>query len=159
MHSTFDPVAEKNVYCLLVYHAYMQRKESHIMNRTKGRIELEGRVASFGLATLKMLREVPLGLEFKNIRSRLAQSATNAGLIYRMTNLADSHVEHARGLAAALKAMAENEYWLGLLEELNPRLPGVAQLHREAADILNTFSLLQRKAERQKEQKSEVHPQ
>lgn len=130
----------------------MQRKENRAVNKTKDRIELESRVSAFGLATLKMLREVPLGLEFKNIRRRLAQSATNAGLLYRMANLADTHVEHARGLAAALKMMAENEYWLGLLEELGPGLPGVSQLHREASDILGTFSLLQRRAERQKGQ-------
>ena len=122
------------------------------MNRTKESIELESRVAAFGLATLKMLREVPLGLEFKNIRRRLAQSATSAGLLYRMANLADSQVEHERGLAAARKAMAENEYWIGLLGELGPGLPGVARLHREAADILGALALLQRKAERREEQ-------
>jgi len=36
---------------------------------------------------------------------------------------------------------------------------GVAQPRREAVDILTTFSQLRRKAERQMEQESAVHPQ
>lgn len=122
------------------------------MNRTKDRIELENRIMAFGLATLKMLREVPAGVELRYIRKRLTQSATSTGVLYRLANLTKSRVEHAAGIAAARREMAESEYWLGLIKELKADLPYIAQLHRESMELLGLFAKLQLAAERRKGQ-------
>jgi len=118
------------------------------MNRTKSRIDLEERTMAFGLSTLKMLREVPVGVELKNIRRQLTHSATSVGALYREANRADSRVDYLNRLIAAQKEMVAAEYWLGLIKGLKSDLPRVSMVHGEAVELLAIFCQLRRIAEK-----------
>ena len=118
------------------------------MNRTKTRIDLEQRTKAFGLVTLKMLREVPTGVELKSIRRQLTHSSTAVGALYRAANLAESRLEYVGRIAAARKEVAESEYWLSLIESLQADIPGVTAVHQEALALCEIFDRLRRTAEK-----------
>ena len=122
------------------------------MNRTKPRMELEDRTMAFGLATLKMLRDTPAGVEMKNIRRQLTHSAASMGATYRTANLSESRTEYAAGIAATRRNAAESEYWLKIAKELHPDLPGIEGLHRESMELLAHFDRLRRSAEKRRNQ-------
>lgn len=116
------------------------------MNRTKSRINLEARTKAFGLITLKILREVPMGVEFRSIRRRLAHSATAIGALYCVANLAETHLDYVEKIVAARKEVAQSVYWLSLIKSLQPDLLGVEAVHQEAMGLMEMFDRLRHTA-------------
>ena len=118
------------------------------MNRTKSRVELEARTMAFGLNTLKVLRELPVGVEFKNIRRQLTHTVTSIGALYREANWAESRVDYLNRIIAAQKEVVATEYWLGLIKGLHSNIPGVDVAYDEAAELLEIFDQIRRAAEK-----------
>ena len=117
------------------------------MKMTKSKIDLEKRTLAFGLVTLKMLRGVPSGVEFKSIRRQLTHSATAIGVLYREANRTVSQSDYVCRLAAVQKAAVETEFWLSLIEGLEERIPGVGAIHEEAMELVEIFNRLRQTAE------------
>ena len=118
------------------------------MNRTKSRVELEARTMAFGLNTLKVLRELPAGVEFKGIRRQLTHAATSIGSFYREANRAESRMDYLNRIVAAQKEVVAAEYWLGLIKGLHSDIPGVDAAYDEAAELLELFDQIRRAAEK-----------
>ena len=88
------------------------------MTNAEFKIQLEKRTVGFSVMVLKLLRNIPLGIEARTIRDQLARSATAIGANYREANRAESRNDFAHKIAVVAKEASESEYWLLLLAAL-----------------------------------------
>ena len=115
----------------------MQENDRNIAERT----------TAFCLNTLKMLREVPPGVEFKHIRRQLTHSSADVGMHFRDVDRSELRCEYIARLTETLKALAESEYWISLIEGLKPEIPGIGALHAEARNLIQLFEMIRQRAD------------
>jgi four helix bundle protein len=112
-----------------------------------GMADMRQRTASFSLRVLKMLRELPNGVECKGIRRQLTHSATAVGAIYRELEVAEQRVEVVDRVNALRKELAACEFWISLVKGLVSGLPSVDALHLEALALMQAFSRMRKALE------------
>ena len=117
------------------------------MQDKKSSTSIANRTTAFCLNTLKMLREVPPGVEFKHIRRQLTHSSADVGMHFRDVDRAELRCEFIAGLAEIRKSLAESEYWIGLIEGLKPDVPGIGAVHAEARSLMELFERIRQRAE------------
>ena len=118
------------------------------MQDTETNRRIAERMSAFCLHTLKMLREVPAGVEFKHIRRRLTHSVTDAGMHFRDVDRAEPQREFiAKQLVEIQKSLSESEYWIGLIEGLKPDLQKIGAVHTEVRNLMNLFERIRKEAE------------
>ena len=122
------------------------------MKKNETAAELERRTAEFGLITLRMMREMPTGVEFKNIRRRLTHSATAVGAAYRESNLAETRIDHINRLSVVRRELALTEYLLDLIAGLKPDIPAVGMIREEAKMLAETFETIYQKAKKDRDE-------
>ena len=110
------------------------------MTNTEFKINLEKRTVAFAVSVIKMLRNVPVDIESRNIRDQLLRSATAIGANYREANQAESTADFRHKLSISAKEASETEYWLILLDELYPETGDLAHVLAEAAELTRIFA-------------------
>ena len=101
------------------------------MSIAECKIQLEKRTVAFSVVVLKLLRQIPVGMETRNIRDQLARSATAVGANYREANRAESRNDFVHKIAVTAKEASESEYWLLLLAELHPDVADIGVARTE----------------------------
>lgn len=114
------------------------------MTNSEFKVQLEKRTVAFSVAVIKTLRNIPSGLESKNIREQVMRSATAIGANYREANRAESASDFAHKIAIVAKESSETEYWLMLLNELYPNVDGLGALLAEAGELTRIFDKVRR---------------
>ncbi|MDO5317508.1 MAG: four helix bundle protein [bacterium] len=114
------------------------------MTNSEFKVQLERRTVAFSVAVIKSLRNIPAGLESKNIREQVMRSATAIGANYREANRAESASDFVHKIAIVAKESAETEYWLLLLNELYPGVEGIAGVLSEAGELTRIFDKVRR---------------
>ena len=114
------------------------------MTNAEFKIQLEKRTVAFSISVIKMLREIPAGLETKNIRDQLMRSATAVGANYREANRAESNADFVHKIGVVAKEASESEYWIILLHELYPDINAVNPVLVEAGELTRVFDKIRR---------------
>ncbi len=114
------------------------------MTNAEFKIHLEKRTVAFSISVIKMLREIPAGLETKNIRDQLMRSATAVGANYREANRAESNADFVHKIGVVAKEASESEYWVILLHELYPEISAVNPVLAEAGELTRVFDKIRR---------------
>jgi len=114
------------------------------MTNSEFKVQLEKRTVAFSVAVIKALRNVPSGLESKNIREQVMRSATAVGANYREANRAESASDFAHKIAIVAKEASETEYWLLLLNELYQDIDGLASVLAETGELTRIFDKIRR---------------
>ena len=114
------------------------------MTNSEFKVQLEKRTVAFSVAVIKALRNVPAGLESKNIREQVMRSATAIGANYREANRAESASDFAHKIAIVAKEASETEYWLLLLTELYPNADGLDAVLAESGELTRIFDKVRR---------------
>ena len=105
------------------------------MTNAEFKIMLENRTVAFSVSVIKMLRDIPVKSESRNIRDQLFRSATAIGANYREANRAESTADFGHKLSICAKEASETEYWLLLLNELYPNTEGLAEILTESTQL------------------------
>ena len=119
------------------------------MSIAEFKIQLEKRTVAFSVAVLKLLRQIPVGMETRNIRDQLARSATAVGANYREANRAESRNDFIHKIAVTAKEASESEYWLLLLSELHPEVTDIGAVRSEAGELVRIFDKIHHTASQQ----------
>ena len=109
------------------------------MTNSEFKCLMERRTVSFSVRVLKLLREIPIGIDSRNIKEQVARSATAVGANYREANRAESRADFAHKIALVAKEASESEYWLLLLQELHPQVKDIEDVRKEAGELLRIF--------------------
>lgn len=116
------------------------------MHNRESNKSIADRTTAFCLNTLKMLREVPPGVELKHIRRQLTHSSADVGMHFRDIDHSELRCEFIAGLTEIQKSLAESEYWISLIEGLKPDVPGIGAVHAEARNLMQLFGRMRQKA-------------
>lgn len=79
------------------------------MSVAEFKVQLEKRTVAFSVMVLKLLRQVPVGMETRNIRDQLARSATAVGANYREANRAESRNDFIHKIADKIRHSASQQ--------------------------------------------------
>ena len=93
----------------------------------------------FSANVLKLLPQIPRGPEYHNIRAQVSRCATAVGANYREANHAESSADFSHKLGVVSKEAAETVYWLRLILDLAPDVPGIDAVWREADELNRLF--------------------
>jgi len=110
---------------------------------------LEQRTVAFSAQVLKVLRQIPLGIESRNIKDQVARSATAVGANYREANRAESKSDFIHKISIVAKEASESEYWLLLLKELYPEVAETESACAEAGELVRIFDKIRYSARQQ----------
>ena len=121
------------------------------MSIAEFKIQLERRTVAFSVMVLKLLRQIPVGSETRNIRDQLARSATAVGANYREANRAESRNDFIHKIAVTAKEASESEYWLLLLAELHPEVTDIGVARSEAGELVRIFDKIRHSANQKQE--------
>ena len=116
------------------------------MSIAEFKIQLEKRTVAFSVMVLKLLRQITVGMETRNIRDQLARSATAVGANYREANRAESRNDFIHKIAVTAKEASESEYWLLLLADLNPEVVDIQTVRSEAGELVRIFDKIRHSA-------------
>jgi four helix bundle protein len=97
--------------------------------------ELETRLFRFAVDVLRKLGELKVSRENDVIRYQLSKSATSAGANYRESQAGSSKQDFICKVGISLKEIRESTYWLEIIKELHPDLPGIKDLLIESEEL------------------------
>lgn len=102
--------------------------------------DLLERTFNFGVATLKLIRNLPKDSEYTIIRYQLGKSATSVGANYEESQAGSSKADFKNKVRIALKEARESNYWLRVIKALgeieNSKLDNLLQESKEIKNIL-----------------------
>jgi four helix bundle protein len=106
---------------------------------------LKERTRRFALATLEMVKHLPVEEPGPLIRRQLAKSATSVSMNYRATCRARSHVEFTAKIGVVAEEADESLGWLETIRDAElltdpDRLKELNKLTREADELTAIFS-------------------
>jgi len=110
---------------------------------------LEQRTVAFSVQVIKVLRQIPIGIESRNIKDQVARSATAVGANYREANRAESKSDFIHKISVVAKEASESEYWLLLLKELYPEVAEIEPARAEAGELVRIFDKVRYSARQQ----------
>ena len=119
------------------------------MSIAEFKVQLEKRTVAFSVMVLKLMRQIPVGMEMRNISDQLARSATAVGANYREANRAESRNDFIHKIAVTAKEASESEYWLLLLSELHPEVTDIGAVRSEAGELVRIFDKVRHTASQQ----------
>lgn len=101
----------------------------------------------FGLAVVKMLRQLPRSIENDNIRGQLGKAAPSSAANYRAACRARSRAEFVAKLGHVCEEIDESEFWLDLMVRgrIGPE-EEVQRLHSESIELRAIFAASYRTA-------------
>lgn len=109
------------------------------MTNGEFKLQMEKRTVAFSIRVIKLLRQIPVSLEVRNIRDQVIRSATAVGANYREANRAESRGDFLHKIAIVAKEASESEYWLILLAELHPEIAETGKVREEAGELVRIF--------------------
>ena len=109
------------------------------MTNGEFKLQMEKRTVAFSIRVIKLLRQIPVSLEVRNIRDQVIRSATAVGANYREANRAESRRDFHHKIAIVAKEASESEYWLILLAELHPEIAETGKVREEAGELVRIF--------------------
>ena len=109
------------------------------MTNGQFKLQMEKRTVAFSIRVIKLLRQIPVSLEVRNIRDQVIRSATAVGANYREANRAESRGDFLHKIAIVAKEASESEYWLILLAELHPEIAETGKVREEAGELVRIF--------------------
>jgi four helix bundle protein len=102
--------------------------------------DLLERTFNFGVATLKLIRNLPKDSEYTIIRYQLGKSATSVGANYEESQAGSSKADFKNKVRIALKEARESNYWLRVIKALgeieDSKLDILLQESKEIKNIL-----------------------
>jgi four helix bundle protein len=108
--------------------------------------DLENRTKAFSVRLIQHLSSIRRSLANDVISRQLIRSGTSIGANYREANRAVSRADFANKIGIIQKEASETQYWLELLQESGADTSEcIADLHREATELLAIFTAIGRK--------------
>jgi len=105
--------------------------------------DLEKRLFTFAIRTIKYLRKLPYVEEFKVLRYQLTKSATSSGANYEEAQAGSSKADFNDKTRISLREMRESNYWLRVIKELiekeDAELSALLQESLELKSILGSI--------------------
>ncbi len=105
--------------------------------------DLETRLFSFAVRTIKYLRTLPAKIEFKVIRYQLIKSSTSSGANYEEAQAGSSKADFNNKVRISLREMRESNYWLriihGIIEKEDQELSSLIKESDELKNILGSI--------------------
>jgi len=80
--------------------------------------DLEQRLFTFAVRTIKYLRKLPRIEEFKVMKFQLTKSSTSSGANYEEAQAGSSKADFNNKTRISLREMRESNYWLRIIKEL-----------------------------------------
>jgi four helix bundle protein len=80
--------------------------------------DLEQRLFTFAIRTIKYLRKFSTIEEFRVIRYQLTKSSTSSGANYEEAQAGSSKADFNNKIRISLREMRESNYWLRIIKEL-----------------------------------------
>ena len=81
--------------------------------------DLNDRLFTFAVRTLKFTRTLTDSVEYKVVKYQLVKSATSSGANYKESQAGSSRADFANKVRISLREMRETNYWLRILNEIN----------------------------------------
>ncbi len=97
--------------------------------------DLNGRLFSFSIKTIKYLRTLSDSAENRVIKYQLIKSATSVGANYEEVQGASSKQDFTNKVNISLKEIRESNYWLRLIKELNKESKELNSLISESEEL------------------------
>ena len=111
--------------------------------------DLEERLFSFAVLTVRFIRSLPSSQEYSVIKYQLTKSATSSGANYEEAQAGSSKADFTNKVRIALREMRESNYWLriikGIYDEENQELNYLIQESKELKLILGSIAQKSRK--------------
>ena len=114
------------------------------MTNTEFKSILERRALVFAADVIRLFQRVHISSQIRNIRDQVIRSASSVGANYRESNHAESREDFLHKISIVTKEAAETEYWLMLLQELNPEIENLPTVISEASALTRLFDKTRR---------------
>ena len=114
------------------------------MTNTEFKSILERRTLVFAADVIRLFQRVHISSQIRNIRDQVIRSASSVGANYRESNHAESREDFLHKISIVTKEAAETEYWLMLLQELNPEIENLPTVISEASALTRLFDKTRR---------------
>ena len=105
--------------------------------------ELDVRLFTFAIETIKFLRTLPVSTEINVIRYQLTKSATSSGANYEEAQAGSSKLDFINKVRISLREMRESNYWFRILKcignEDSSELENLIQESKELKLILGAI--------------------
>ena len=105
---------------------------------------LEKRTLVFAADVIRLFQRVHISSQNRNIRDQVIRSASSVGANYRESSHAESREDFLHKISIVTKEAAETEYWLMLLQELNPEVENLQTVISEASALTRLFDKTRR---------------
>jgi len=104
--------------------------------------ELQSRLFNFTVNVIKLIRNLPVGVEYNVISYQLIKAATSTGANYEEAQGAVSKADFANKVGISLKEMRESNYWVRVIiavTESNEEWKKIRQESHELMKILGSI--------------------
>jgi len=99
--------------------------------------ELQGRLFNFAVEVIRLIRNLPKGIEYNVISYQLIKAATSAGANYDEAQGAVSKADFANKIGISLKEMREANYWIRLIIPTTEKNDTWIEMRKESLELMN----------------------
>jgi four helix bundle protein len=99
--------------------------------------ELQVRLFNFAVEVIRLVRNLPKGIEYNVISYQLIKAATSAGANYDEAQGAVSKADFANKIGISLKEMREANYWIRLIITTTEKNNMWIEMRKESLELMN----------------------
>jgi four helix bundle protein len=99
-----------------MYVVFLLMNLNQLINRKMN--DLQKRLFTFNVRTMRFLRTLPKNYETKNISHQLTKSCSSIGANYEESQAASSRADFGKKIKISLREARESNYWLRLIAAL-----------------------------------------
>lgn len=110
--------------------------------------ELQSRLFSFSVDTIKQVRLFPNSREYQVISYQILKSATSVGANYEEAQAAVSNADFSNKISISLKEIRETNYWIRIINAISKENISWVNLEAESFELMKILGAIHSKVSR-----------